>query len=624
MALSLLPLIPSGPAEAAAASPVKWLKYVNNPVMGCGSAGTWDRGQNLFPGSVIQDGAGLKMYYTGMDGTSMRIGLATSLDGIIWTKHASNPLIGLGTSGSWESSHVYGPCVMKDGSVYKMWYIGTNGSNNRIGYATSTDGISWTKYAGNPVFDHGGTGAWDRGDVGYPTVLNETGVFKMWYSGGASVYAWSIGYATSTDGINWTKYAGNPVLVPGASWDSAQTTTQKVLNVSGEYRMWYGGHNGDSKWKIGYANSTDGTSWKKYAYNPVLSNVAAWEATCVFMPAVIFNGSAYRMWYTGMSAPGVMGIGYAEGWNTVPNAPSLLAPPSNIWTTNNRPIFSWTFRDPDPNDFQTAYQVQLDNDSAFGSVDHDSGKVYSAATSYTPAGGIADGIYYWRARVWDSDNYNSAWNTSRMIKIDTVPPLNPGTFSSTSHLTGIWSNDSTIDITFSGASDATSGLDGFSIVWDYACSTMPDATLEIEGTESAMTSPAMLEGDSIYFHIRSVDSAGNWNDTAAHLGPFQIDSTPPRNPSDLSCPDLLPQHWTNNATITMVWNDADASISGAGGYSFLWDRNPFTVPGTIINATGDVHSAPSPLLSDGNNWYFHLRSKDNAGNWAQTAVHRGP
>ena len=72
-------------------------------------------------------------------------------------------------------------------------------------------------------------------------------------------------------------------------------------------------------------------------------------------------------------------------------------------------VFSWTFSDPVGT--QSAYQVQVDNDSNFSSPEDDSGKVFSDSNSYaTPLGKLQyNKTYYWRAKVWDSVNIESDW-----------------------------------------------------------------------------------------------------------------------------------------------------------------------------------------------------------------------
>lgn len=70
----------------------------------------------------------------------------------------------------------------------------------------------WMKYTenpvmspGNPVFTVGESGQWDESFVGSVTVLFKDEEFHMWY-GGADASVSSIGYATSSDGINWNRY----------------------------------------------------------------------------------------------------------------------------------------------------------------------------------------------------------------------------------------------------------------------------------------------------------------------------------------------------------------------------------------------------------------------------------
>jgi PKD repeat protein len=73
-------------------------------------------------------------------------------------------------------------------------------------------------------------------------------------------------------------------------------------------------------------------------------------------------------------------------------------------------IFSWTFTDPD-GDSQSAYQVQIDNNSNFSSPEVDSGKINSSSNSYSPQTGLNyNTTYYWRVKVWDSEGNESSWS----------------------------------------------------------------------------------------------------------------------------------------------------------------------------------------------------------------------
>ncbi len=64
----------------------------------------------------------------------------------------------------------------------------------------------WFKYEGNPVLNIGAPGTWDNSGVRIARVIVKDGVYRAWYTGGnPPAVIPRVGYATSPDGINWTK-----------------------------------------------------------------------------------------------------------------------------------------------------------------------------------------------------------------------------------------------------------------------------------------------------------------------------------------------------------------------------------------------------------------------------------
>jgi len=113
------------------------------------------------------------------------------------------------------------------------------------------------------------------------------------------------------------------------------------------------------------------------------------------------------------------------------------------------------------------------------------------------------------------------------VKIDTIPPGSASNLYSPSHETEEWSNDNIIYVAWTPAEDhPSSGLAGYSIEWNHISDYLPDEAMDI-GPVASIISPPLDEGNDWYFHIRSVDNAGNWDDEAVHLGPFWVDATPP-------------------------------------------------------------------------------------------------
>ncbi len=299
-----------------------FVKYTGNPILPLGNPGEWDDAEASFA-HVLYDGSTYHMWYSGAPTeNSYRIGYATSSDGINWTKHGNNPVLDVGATGAFDDEAVWLPAVLFDGTTYEMWYTG-NLFSGGIGYATATDPAVWTRHAGNPVLNRGGSGAWDQNWVLNPVVLHRDTLYQMWYSAESGGF-WQTGYATSPDGINWTKDTlNNPVLTVGAAgeWDAVAAMAGSVLFEDGLYHMWYHGTTGNafSDWEIGYATSPDGINWTKDTLNnPIMSGgPAGWDVNQVGFPCVIKDGDRYRMWYQGRGISGIDRLGYAEDTSAV-------------------------------------------------------------------------------------------------------------------------------------------------------------------------------------------------------------------------------------------------------------------------------------------------------------------
>jgi len=119
----------------------------------------------------------------------------------------------------------------------------------------------------------------------------------------------------------------------------------------------------------------------------------------------------------GISSGGIStATGGAGGQSTGGNAP--LAPtdlniagraaPLNVEGT---PLFGWVPNDPDGNEIQSAYQIQVTRVSD-GVLIWDSGKIVSSAESFVPYSGpaLAAGTSYtWTVRTWDRTGLASPW-----------------------------------------------------------------------------------------------------------------------------------------------------------------------------------------------------------------------
>ena len=136
---------------------------------------------------LMWDEGRLRMWYVsctewrqGASGPQYRIVIrtATSFDGINWDV---NPHICIAPEG--DEYAAGRPCVVRDGSVYKMWFsIRSNSEAYRIGYAESHDGVSWSRTIGHDVIGRS-TSGWDSEMICYPYVVDVGDRRFMFYNG---------------------------------------------------------------------------------------------------------------------------------------------------------------------------------------------------------------------------------------------------------------------------------------------------------------------------------------------------------------------------------------------------------------------------------------------------------
>ena len=155
-------------------------KYSGNPIMGPIEPGAFS--------SVIRESDTLWRMYSSYYDVNVNIGMSTSNDGITWIRQGI--VLQKGAAGAWDSGNIYRPAVWKEGSTYYMLYAGSIGSSpnivTRMGLATSPDGVNWTKYVGNPVFNDPNTWANNQTDGPSFSVLKENGRYYILYNSTAT------------------------------------------------------------------------------------------------------------------------------------------------------------------------------------------------------------------------------------------------------------------------------------------------------------------------------------------------------------------------------------------------------------------------------------------------------
>lgn len=311
---------------ASSTDGIAWNKSAANPVLQ-GGTGTWDAGGVAY-GPLIDEGGHYTMFFQGFDAANeLRYGRAVSPDLVNWQRDAGF-VFGPGPAGAWDE-HLDTARVFRQGEGYGMLYQGYDASNiKQVGYAYSSDGMTWERNAANPVLRRGVPGSWDDTWINSFVFLERpwVGDFMIAYSGYDGSGNYGIGLAFSPDGVNWTKHADNPVMVTGgpSAWDEVKLDAMALSFDGSVYKLVLQGEDGIGRFNVGQAYSDNGLMWTKPPENPVLTPSAApaWDDYYVSASTPYLEGNTLRMFYNGIgSITPRQGIGtataspsYSAGW----------------------------------------------------------------------------------------------------------------------------------------------------------------------------------------------------------------------------------------------------------------------------------------------------------------------
>jgi hypothetical protein len=240
-----------GAVELDAEQPTRVVATAAEPLLGLGELGAFDDcGVNA--SSLVESDEGELLYYIGWQRAErvphlLFTGLATRpRGGGAFARHARVPVLDRTDAEPFSRS---APCVLRDGGRWRVWYWScerwvaeADGVRYRtvIKHAESADGVSWT---GNgttclePPED-------DDYAVGRPWVVRDADRYRMWYSTRSrGETSYRIGYAESLDGTEWTRDDGAGGLLPAADgWDSEMTCFPCVVDAGGRRLLFYNGN----------------------------------------------------------------------------------------------------------------------------------------------------------------------------------------------------------------------------------------------------------------------------------------------------------------------------------------------------------------------------------------------
>lgn len=229
---------------------------------------------------------------------------------------SDQPVVIPGAPGTFDDSGASMACIVTDGDVRFLYYLGWNLGvtvpwRNSIGLAISSGkDAPFIKWSQAPVMDRGPT---DPFSISYPWILRDQSLWRMWYGSNLSWgaeqrdMAHLIKYAESDDGIHWRR--DGRIAIPFASENEYAMSKPCVIREDGCYRMWYS-FRGDT-YRIGYAESPDGLEWTRLDHLAGIEpSVSGWDSECVEYPNVFRHGDDRYMLYNG-NGYGRTGFGIA-------------------------------------------------------------------------------------------------------------------------------------------------------------------------------------------------------------------------------------------------------------------------------------------------------------------------
>jgi hypothetical protein len=283
----------------------------------------WARSYALLPTADVVDGQTLRIYFASLDDNRYgRIGYVDlDADNPQRIKHETRePILDIGELGTFDDSGVNPSCVISLPGKKYLYYIGWQRCERVpymlfTGLATSADGGStFERTFRTPVLERTNSEPFLRSA---PTIILDRAHFKAWYvSGigwkvvnGRQYPSYVIRFAESSDGVRWTSHARPCITFEDR--DEFGFGRPWVIKEQNTYKMWYSIRSAASPYRIGYAESDDGTTWlRKDQDAGIERSPAGWDSEMVCYPCVVdVNGNRF-MFYNG-NQHGSTGFGYA-------------------------------------------------------------------------------------------------------------------------------------------------------------------------------------------------------------------------------------------------------------------------------------------------------------------------
>ncbi|MBX3058680.1 MAG: hypothetical protein KF770_19615 [Anaerolineae bacterium] len=224
-----LPLPAKPPTTTIAIpKPDDWVDY--GTIFSEGSEGDWDRYlYGGFTGTAVKKDGIIYLYYQGADNYSEEfgtvtwraIGVASSADGINFTRHPANPLIEWFPHDYLEEGAVSAGAFVLDDTVHLVYGANTEETIDLVNadgrLATATDAIHFTDQG--IILDHTDPQVWAYGDELFPIIaFTDNGRTYIYYIPNGVLQSGKLGVAWGSDLAQLQSAAARSRLMPVSAW----------------------------------------------------------------------------------------------------------------------------------------------------------------------------------------------------------------------------------------------------------------------------------------------------------------------------------------------------------------------------------------------------------------------
>jgi predicted GH43/DUF377 family glycosyl hydrolase len=218
---------------------------------------------------------------------------------------ADEPVLAPGDLAMFDDSGCSIGCLLTVGERRFLYYMGWHLTvsvpwQNALGLAVSEGpGQPFKRISRFPVVP---LNEEDPYTISYPWVIQEDGVFRMWYGSNTQ---WGprqqdmrhlLKYAESRDGISWER--PGTVVIDFESPAEYAICKPCVLERDGGYEMWFCARG--ERYRIRYARSSDGVVWARETGNAGIDvSSSGWDSDMIEYPSVFDHAGRRYLLYAG-------------------------------------------------------------------------------------------------------------------------------------------------------------------------------------------------------------------------------------------------------------------------------------------------------------------------------------